>query len=388
MKILVTSTPDLRRINPQRPQHLLSYLSQNHDITALCVNARWLGENYDSYADKLLKDVKLSYITQKKINPVLQEFSIIKKLKELTGFDVHVNFNSLIAGYFVAKRLKARGIATVFDICDDLPQRIRISPRIPYLLRPQGKLVGRFMLRKNIKLAKSITYITRTLSDSYHFPPSKSTLIPNGVDTNLFKNRSSTALRQELGIDKYFVVGFVGILSEWVELEPALVAVSRLKEKEPNVKMLVVGGGDGLTRVKELACKYKISDKVFLTNHIPYTQVPDYISCMNCCLISLKVSADCQNAFPLSLLEYMACEKPVISTSLAGVKEAVGDRVLYASNAEEIKQGILELYHNEGLRRKMGHEGRAFIEQNYSWHKTCRQFEDVVLEAAARLCKI
>jgi len=78
----------------------------------------------------------------------------------------------------------------------------------------------------------------------------------------------------------------------------------------------------------------------------------------------------------------MACKKSVISTPLAGVKEAVGDRVLYASNAEELKQRILELYHNEELRKRLGKEGRRFVERNYSWDKICRKFEAVLTEVA------
>ncbi len=379
MKILVTSTPDLIRINPQRPHHLLSYLSQNHDITALCVNAWWLGGSYNSYSRELLNDIELSYITKKNLNPVFQEILVSKKLKELTGFDVHINFNSLMAGYLVSKRTE---IPTVFDICDDLPQRIRTSPRVPYLLRPLSKLVGQFMLKQNINLAKTITCVTESLCHSYHLPQNRSKIIPNGINTQLFHDLESQVLRRELGIDGYFVVGFVGVLSEWVELEPALAALKKIREMIPKIKMLIVGGGDRLQKLRELVRKYNISDEVILTDYIQYTQVPAYISCMDCCLISLKATEDCQNAFPMTLLEYMSCEKPVISTPLTGVKETVGDRVLYALSVEEIGQRIFELYHDEESRVRLGRENRAFVEQNYSWKKICAKFEAVILEAS------
>jgi hypothetical protein len=145
VRILVTSLPDLNKVAVQRYHHLLYYLSKSHEIDALCVNAWWLRDNHDNDTKVLLKDIKLSYITQKKINPVFQEFSIRKKLKGLVGFDVHVNFNSLIAGYLVSKNVK---IPTVFDVCDDLPQRIRMSSRIPYILKPLGKSLGKIMLKK------------------------------------------------------------------------------------------------------------------------------------------------------------------------------------------------------------------------------------------------
>jgi len=384
MKILVTSLPDLKKISPQRPHHLLKYLSQKHEVTVLCVNAWWLEERQDEYLKEALGNIKLFYLSERRINPVFQELSVAKNSNTFcnnlncNAFDVHLNFNSLIAGYFIAKRMK---IPTIFDICDDLPERIRKSPQIPDLLKPLGKLVGQFMMKKNIALAKRITYVTKSLSDSYNFPKDKSVLIPNGVDNELFHSCSSQELKGELGLGEDFVVGFVGVLSDWVDLEPAFIALKEFVKNGLGIKMMVVGGGEKFQYFRSLAKRYGIADSVTFVGDISYTLVPNYISGMDCCLISLSFTVDCHNAFPLTLLEYMACEKPVISTPLAGVKEAVGDRVLYASNAEELKQRILELYHNEELRKRLGKEGRSFVEQNYRWEEICRRFEEVLIEA-------
>jgi len=384
MKILVTSLPDLKKISPQRPHHLLKYLSQKHEVTVLCVNAWWLEERQDEYLKEALGNIKLFYLSERRINPVFQELSVAKNSNTFcnnlncNAFDVHLNFNSLIAGYFIAKRMK---IPTIFDICDDLPERIRKSPQIPDLLKPLGKLVGQFMMKKNIALAKRITYVTKSLSDSYNFPKDKSVLIPNGVDNELFHSCSSQELKGELGLGEDFVVGFVGVLSDWVDLEPAFIALKEFVRNGLGIKMMVVGGGKMLQYFKNLSERYEISKDIIFTGSTPYTQGPVYISCMDVCLICRKSTQDSQNSLPLKLFEYMACEKPVISTPLAGVKEAVGGRVLYASNAEELKQRILELYHNEELRKRLGKEGRRFVEQNYRWEEICRRFEEVLIEA-------
>jgi len=387
MNILVTSLPDLKRINPQRPHHLLRYLSKKHSITVLSVNAWWLEELQDEYLKEALKKIEFFYLSERKINPVFQELSVIQNSKIFRNrfnhdaFDVHLNFNSLICGYFTAKKMK---IPTIFDICDDLPERIRISPQIPYLLKHLGRLVGQFMMKNNIKLAERITYITKSLSDSYNFPRDKSVLIPNGVDTELFHRCPSQELKEELGLGEDFVVGFVGVLSDWVNLEPAFIVLKELIEKHFKIKMLVVGGGRKFQYFRNLAERHGISDSVIFSGNISYTLVPNYVSGMDCCLVSLSDTVDCHNAFPLTLLEYMACEKPVISTPLAEVREAVGDRVLYASNAETLKQRILELYYNNDLRIELGKRGRDFVKKNYSWDKICHEFEKVLIEATEK----
>lgn len=50
------------------------------------------------------------------------------------GFDVQLNYNSLVTGYEISKHIR-----TVFDITDDLAAMISASPQIPPPLRPMGQ---------------------------------------------------------------------------------------------------------------------------------------------------------------------------------------------------------------------------------------------------------
>ena len=83
------------------------------------------------------------------------------------------------------------------------------------------------MISRNIKLSQKTTCITDSLRDSYHVPQDKFELIPNGVDTELFKTYPSQQLKQELGLNTNFVVGYVGVLREWVDFEPVFAAHNR-----------------------------------------------------------------------------------------------------------------------------------------------------------------
>jgi len=382
MKILVTSLPDLKKISPQRPHHLLKYLSQKHEVTVLCVNAWWLKERQDEYLRSSLKNVNIYYICENKLSPILQEIFAIKSLKNLGNldFDIHISLNSLLMSYTVAKKLK---VPCLFDICDDIISWINSSPQIPTLLKLIGKVVGSFMLERNIKITERITYSTEFLKSSYSLPENKSVLIPNGVDTNLFyKRNEETKAKERFNISEdVLVLGFVGFLGEWVDLQTVFETIKILQD-QVKIRLIVVGNGSKFARFKELSKNCGVQENVIFTGDVPYSEVPEYISYMDICLLPFDTSAVSQHALPLKLFEYMACEKPVISTPLAGVKEAVEDQVLYASNADELKQRILELYHNEELRKRLGKEGRRFVERNYSWNKICRKFEEVLIEAS------
>ena len=359
----------------------------------LSINDWWKAEQTDVTLyiqgfEEILHNVNIEYFVQRQISPIYQELASITTLGKILGeihyqqFDVHLNYNSLISGYFVARKMKSAGIKTIYDIADDLPAMIRASPQVPALLRPVAESLGKIAFRKNVGIAERVTIITERLRDSFTISPSKTVVIPNGVDIQLFGNHASPELRKKLGLDQAFTLGYVGVLREWVDLEPVFSVVKGFESEEPNIKVLIVGEEGGVNKNKALAQWYGISDRVIFAGTVPYVQVPEYVSCMDVCLIPFKNNALSQNALPLKLFEYMACEKPVVSTRLKGVMEAVQDRVLYASNREGLKEKITQLYKNDKLRTKMGLEGREFVKDNYSWPRIYLKLEDVLSEVA------
>jgi glycosyltransferase involved in cell wall biosynthesis len=345
----------------------------------LSINDWWKGEQddlgaYSSEFEDVFKRINYVYLTDKKASPILQELLFRKKVKEALkkDFDIHLNYSTLISGYIAAK-----GIKTVYDLADDLGAMVRESPQIPRLLRPFGGVLGDFVVRKNIEKAEKVTVTADMLKRTYNIPDTKCELIPNGVDTNLFRNYGDT--KEELGLNG-FVIGYVGVLREWVDLEPVFMA---LKDLDEEIKMVVVGKEGKFDENVELAKKCGVSDRVTFTGMVHYSHVPKYISAMDVCLIPFKRNAISENALPLKLFEYMACERPIISTELPGIKAVAGNKVMYAANKKEYKEKIEELYKDEGLRYKLGEEGRQLVEENYDWEKIVGRMERILIETAA-----
>ena len=393
MKILITSIVDLRKSAHNRLHQFLKYLSKNHEITVLSINDWWKAKwddktaEYSTDFEEIFRKIEILYLTERRISPILQEIYSIKTVNDIlkkngyNRFDIHFNYGTLISGYAVAKKMKSVGVNTVYDIADDLPEMIRTSPQIHNLLRHIGGFIGDFAMKKNTHISKKVTYTTDSLIYSCGIPPNKSELIPNGVDTELFRKYPSDEIKKELGITNGFVVGHIGVLREWIDLEPLFIAVKQLSENL-DISLLIVGGGIGYEGNIELAKKYDLLKNVIFTGTVPYTQVPKHISCMDVCVIPFKLDKVSQNSLPLKLFEYMACEKPVVSNRVEGIMAAVQNRVLYASNSEEYKNKIIELYNDEELRRKMGLEGRKFVDENYNWSKITSKLEKVLLEAS------
>ena len=391
MRILITSIVDLEKTAHNRLHEFVRHLSKHHDITVISINDWWKANQtdvklYSQSFEDMLSAINIRHLTTRKLSPPLQETCSVlvlnKILEEIdyAGFDVHLNYNTLVSGYYVARRLKSVGINTIYDLADNLPEMIRNSPQIKPVLRPLGQLIGSIMVHRNIAISTKTVCTTDRLKDLYHIPQSKFELISNGVDTELFQNRSSPQLRKRLAIEADFIVGYVGVLREWIDLEPVFTALSRLSRNSSlNIKMLVVGEEGGLEKTRDLARKYEVSDKVIFTGTVPYTQIPEYISCMDVCLLPYKAGAPfADTTLPLKLFEYMACGKAVISSNMTGAPPAFRDKILYASNEGEYQDRLMTLHSDQRLRQKMGMAGRQLVEQGYSWSESSLRLERVL----------
>jgi glycosyltransferase involved in cell wall biosynthesis len=234
-------------------------------------------------------------------------------------------------------------------------------------------LLGNFYIKKNISNAELVILTTNNLIDAYKIPKTKSKLISNGVDIKNFYYHDNA--KKELNLDD-FIIGYVGVLREWVNFEPVFKALNFL---ENNVKFMIVGSEGNINYHKKLAKRYNVQDRVIFTGMVPYSEVPLYISAMDICLVPFETSGIAENALPLKLFEYMACERPIISTDISAVKQVVGNMILYSSDTDGYIKNINCLYDDSKLRQKLGKKGRKLVEKEYDWKVIVKELEQILI---------
>ncbi len=386
MRILISAVVDLKRSAHNRLHDFVRHLSRKHHVTILSIKDWWKAEQanvslYDRGFEEVWRQVDLRYFTERRISPIVQELfsaatlgGILQELGD--SFDVHFNYNTLVSGLLVAARMKVAGVGTVYDLADDLPAMIRASPQIPSALQPLGGAFARLMVRCNLAVSQKVTLTTDAIGLPRAFRD-KCVVIPNGVDTERFRKQDGRELRGRLGLGDAFVLGYVGVLREWVDLEPAIRALADLRRAGRDVRLLIVGEEGGLQRPRALASRHGVVEHVFFTGTVPYAQVPFYIACMDVALIPFAENPVTAGALPLKLLEYMACQVPVVSTRLPGIERAVGDRVLYAATSDEIAFAVRTLM--QGAPQQRAVEGRHFVEQHYSLERSVSGLEEILV---------
>ncbi len=200
----------------------------------------------------------------------------------------------------------------------------------------------------------------------------KFTVIPNGVDVNYFQ----PAPKNQSLLEKYRLAGkkvllFVGALDSqhyFKGVNYLIKAVELLKRTD--LKLIIVGDGDLRPIYEDLAESYGIAEQIIFTGYLPDAQLVDHY---NLCDIFVLPSIDKSEAFGVVLIEAMACAKPVLASSLPGVREVVeakvNGRIFKPKDVNSLILQLTFMLNDPAVCREYGLNGRAKVEQRYSWDK-------------------
>jgi len=263
------------------------------------------------------------------------------------------------------------------------PTLISIVHQVPHLLLIRGTID--FEVSRIPPLLKSIYWFNVRFSD-YIFvafeevykqveqisPSSlnKTEIIANAADPDQFSPISNTAARADLDLaveENELIVGFVGNIAERHCVEELVRAVALVKD-EIKIRLLIIGNGSQRRELERLAEKLEVPEEVTFVGAVPHDRVSIYI---NACDLSYGVVDDNSPSNPIKCYEYLACERPVI-TSDAPELSFVADNdlgyVLDSVTPEEIANAIRAFRYTETDERKdMGQRGRKYILENHTW---------------------
>lgn len=142
-------------------------------------------------------------------------------------------------------------------------------------------------------------------------PPEKVFMIPNAVDTAMFKPAP-----ERLGNDEIIIV----VISRLVYRKGADLLVEVIPEicrLYPNVRFIVGGDGPKRVRLEEMREKHSLQDRVEMLGSVPHAHVRSV-------LISghIFLNSSLTEAFCIAILEAASCGLLTVSTRVGGVPEA------------------------------------------------------------------
>jgi glycosyltransferase involved in cell wall biosynthesis len=151
-----------------------------------------------------------------------------------------------------------------------------------------------------------------------------------------------------------------------------LEAVKRLKEKRPDVRAAIVGGGPLRSRLEGRVRDMGLSGNVVFLGRVPTSD--DVARAYN--RARTMVMSSYNEGGPRTTLEAMACGTPIVSTRVGLMHELVEDGVngfLVDWNPVEIADRIERLLADDSLAKRMGEAGRRSV-QPYRREDTIREY--------------
>lgn len=197
-------------------------------------------------------------------------------------------------------------------------------------------------------------------------------LIPNGIDTELFKpmERNET-LAEMLGLggktkeERSAVIGFAGELREKKGLRALLSGYAQAAKSRPASLLIVGEVRDG--EDKKFFDEFKSANSqlpITVTGPVPHEDIPAYYA-----LMDVLVHPSLRDGMPNAALEAMACGLPVIATPVGGILDALEDGengvLVNVNDAAALAGKIVELLDDPQKRAGLGQRARETVVEKF-----------------------
>jgi D-inositol-3-phosphate glycosyltransferase len=154
----------------------------------------------------------------------------------------------------------------------------------------------------------------------YDVPPEKVSVIPCGVNLELFQHGDRADARRRLFLEDDKIILFVGRIERLKGIDRIIQSLPFLADVKPR---LLIVGEDGnrpgeVARLKTLAQNLGVSDSVTFTGLVEYEKLPDYYRAADVC-----VFPSYYESFGLVPLESLACGTPVVATDVGDLKHVI-----------------------------------------------------------------
>ncbi len=288
-----------------------------------------------------------------------------------------------LAGWWLAFCKRVPFAFEVRDLWPESLAAVGAGSEGSLLHRTLGAIAG-FLYRRAPRIVVVSPAFKDHLMKYWNVLAGKISIVENGVETDLFHlDPAALEVRKQLQLEDRFLICYIGTMGNAHGLETLIAAAEELKTALPNAIFLVIGEGAEKGRIVKLAAARGLSNIRFLGQQ-PRERIPAYISAADLCLVMLKKTELFKTVIPTKLLEYMACERPVI-VAVDGqarhiAEEARAGVFVEPENSHALVKAVLNLAADPESRRRMGTSGRQYIVNNFSREKTARDYIAVLKE--------
>ncbi len=195
-------------------------------------------------------------------------------------------------------------------------------------------------------------------------------VVYNGIDIDFFLQRSvemdwvESAKKDSATVDCLYI----GSISDRKRVDILLRAFAIARDAFPSARLVVVGGGELESPMKELAAELQLDDVVHFAGLV--VQYPFELLKRS----DILVSASESESFGLVFAEAMLFGLPIVACKVGGIPEVVADGetglLVEANDPKAFATALLTLLRDGDLRNQMGHAGLERSKRKFQLQET------------------
>ncbi len=215
--------------------------------------------------------------------------------------------------------------------------------------------------------------IRNELVEQRGIDPDDVVVVPNGVQAEKFTPRPrDAALEAKYGLEGKTVVAYIGTFANFEGVTYLVKALIQLIQSgRDDLRGLIVGKGPTYETCRRLAKDAGLEDKIIHPGRVPHAEVKPMYSVVDILAYPRDRQRITELVTPLKPLEAMAMKKAVIGSDVGGLTELITDEetglIHRAEDTDHLAAQIQRLADDPELRRRLGDNGRAYVERERQW---------------------
>ena len=220
-------------------------------------------------------------------------------------------------------------------------------------------------------------------------------VLPYGVDAKRFSPDPATGAqaRAQFGVPSDApLILTAGRLVRKKGFEFLIDAMAKLAPEWPELRLMIVGGGDLDTELRQRARDAGLGHRVTFTGNVLQDAIPSYLNAADLAIVpSVKDAAGNVDGLPNFLLEALVSGTAVVTTDVGGISSVAKDgytaAVVPPANPGRLADAIDTLLRHPERRRTLATAARTELEKSRSWATVAERFEliyDRLAETSSR----
>lgn len=216
-------------------------------------------------------------------------------------------------------------------------------------------------------------------------------IVPCGVDPEVFKPLDATLCRLELGLPADGpLLAYVGRFDPNKGIDTFVRSAARVAEAHPAMQLLFAGGYDPdaedaaeYERIQALVAELGLTERSIFLGKVEQERLAMVYSAADVCVVPSHYES-----FGMVAIEAMACGTPVVASDVGGLRYSVVHRetglLARARDPESFASAISLLLEDRPLREVMGRSGARLVAELFTWDAIASRLEDLYASLVAR----